>query len=244
MCRRSSPSRGTRASSTRASSVRWMGKVMTADDLPELRDDQAEASAVRGRATRPRHSSATSNSSSAPAASCPLIRRLFCRHLEVTAGTSIGPGVLGAIAEAMGDPSIRAEAHHRHRRCRLGRAEPRDVGAVASAERVAGVHRGLRRLRARVRQPWSERVGHPQRHWETKPDARARADRSDAPRRRRRLARGTQREERRAARGDHEPRSGRRSPINRRRSPPSRPDCAARTSTWRAASARRRTSSR
>jgi pyruvate,water dikinase len=34
------------------------------------------------------------------------VRRLFARHLDVTAGASIGPGVLGAIAEAVGDPTL------------------------------------------------------------------------------------------------------------------------------------------
>jgi len=83
----------------------WMGKVMTVDDLPELREDQAEAN--KARASRPDLDSLTDEQLVERARSfVPLIRHLFCRHLEVTAGTSIGPGVLGAIAEAMGDPSI------------------------------------------------------------------------------------------------------------------------------------------
>ncbi|MEY3034517.1 MAG: hypothetical protein RLZ86_1139, partial [Actinomycetota bacterium] len=36
----------------------------------------------------------------------PLLRRMFEHHLTMTAATSIGPGALGAIAEALGDPSL------------------------------------------------------------------------------------------------------------------------------------------
>ena len=36
----------------------------------------------------------------------PLIRRLFERHLEVTAATAIGTGVLGAVAAALGDDRL------------------------------------------------------------------------------------------------------------------------------------------
>jgi phosphohistidine swiveling domain-containing protein len=35
-----------------------------------------------------------------------VVRRMFDRHLEMTAATSIGAGVLGAIARALGDPAI------------------------------------------------------------------------------------------------------------------------------------------
>jgi rifampicin phosphotransferase len=83
----------------------WMGGVMTATDLPQLRDDQAVAAAAR--ADRPDLGTLTDAQLVERARSfVPLVRQLFCRHLEMTAGTSIGPGVLGAIAEAMGDPSI------------------------------------------------------------------------------------------------------------------------------------------
>lgn len=36
----------------------------------------------------------------------PTIRRLFERHITVTAGASIGPGILAAVAEAVGDPAL------------------------------------------------------------------------------------------------------------------------------------------
>lgn len=83
----------------------WMGGVLMADDLPELRDDQAEAAAAR--ASRPDLTAISDDELVARARSfVPLIRRLFERHLTVTAGTSVGSGVLAQIAAAMGDPTI------------------------------------------------------------------------------------------------------------------------------------------
>jgi rifampicin phosphotransferase len=83
----------------------WMGGVLMADDLPALREDRALASRVR--AERPDLSKLTDEAIVARANDLvPHLRQLFARHLEVTAGASIGPGVLGAVAEAMGDPTI------------------------------------------------------------------------------------------------------------------------------------------
>ncbi len=83
----------------------WIGRVMTAEDLPELRDDRAEAD--RARTGRPDLSTLTDTELVARARGfVPLIRHLFCRHLEVTAGASIGPGVLQAVAAALGDPTM------------------------------------------------------------------------------------------------------------------------------------------
>jgi pyruvate,water dikinase len=84
----------------------WMGGVMAAAELPGLLlADQANATAAR--ASRPDLGTLTDGELVARARSfTPLVRQLFCRHLEVTAGSSVGPGVLGAIAEAMGDPGI------------------------------------------------------------------------------------------------------------------------------------------
>lgn len=82
----------------------WMGDVMAAD-LAVLLDDQAEANDTR--ASRPDLSRSSDHELVERARSLlPLIRRLFERHIIVTAGASIGPGVLAAIAEAMGDPSL------------------------------------------------------------------------------------------------------------------------------------------
>jgi rifampicin phosphotransferase len=83
----------------------WMTRVLTASDLPELRRERAEADAVR--ASRPDLRAITDEELVDRARSLvPVVRRLFDRHLEMTAGTSIGAGVLAGIAEALGDPAI------------------------------------------------------------------------------------------------------------------------------------------
>jgi pyruvate,water dikinase len=83
----------------------WMGEVLTAADLPGHRDDQARANQTR--AGRGDLGALTDAELVERARSLiPFVRHLFWRHLDTTAGTSVGPGALGAIAEAMGDPSI------------------------------------------------------------------------------------------------------------------------------------------
>jgi rifampicin phosphotransferase len=83
----------------------WMGGVLAATDLPELRDDRSVAAALR--AERPDLGSLTDEQLVARArAMVPHIRHLFRRHLAVTAGASIGPGVLAAVAQALGDPTL------------------------------------------------------------------------------------------------------------------------------------------
>ena len=83
----------------------WMGEVLTAADLPGHRDDQARANQTR--ADRGDLGAFTDAELVERARSLiPFVRHLFWRHLDTTAGTSVGPGALGAIAEAMGDPSI------------------------------------------------------------------------------------------------------------------------------------------
>jgi pyruvate,water dikinase len=83
----------------------WMMGVMAADDLPLLREDRDLADAAR--ASRPDLSELDENALVARLTSfTPLLRRLFEHHLLMTAATSIGPGALGAIAEALGDPSL------------------------------------------------------------------------------------------------------------------------------------------
>ena len=83
----------------------WMMGVMTADDLPVLRDDRDLADAAR--ASRPDLNELDEAALVARMTSfTPLLRRLFEHHLLMTAATSIGPGALGAIAEALGDPSL------------------------------------------------------------------------------------------------------------------------------------------
>jgi rifampicin phosphotransferase len=83
----------------------WMGEVLTAADLPGHCDDQARANQTR--ADRGDLGALTDAELVERARSLiPFVRHLFWRHLDTTAGTSVGPGALGAIAEAMGDPSI------------------------------------------------------------------------------------------------------------------------------------------
>jgi pyruvate,water dikinase len=83
----------------------WIQSVLTATDLPELRDDRSLAE--QARAGRPELTKLSDHELVVRARSfVPLVRALFCRHLTVTAGSSIGPGVLGQFAEAMGDPTL------------------------------------------------------------------------------------------------------------------------------------------
>ncbi len=75
------------------------------EPLDELLADRAEVNAIR--LSRPDLRSLTDYELIERARSMqPIIRRLFEHHLTVTAGASIGPGILGAIAEAVGDPSL------------------------------------------------------------------------------------------------------------------------------------------
>lgn len=83
----------------------WMGQVMTATELPHLLEDQREANQVR--ATRPDLSQLDEVALIARMTSYTgLLRRLFKHHLDMTAGTSIGPGALAMFAEALGDPTL------------------------------------------------------------------------------------------------------------------------------------------
>jgi phosphohistidine swiveling domain-containing protein len=83
----------------------WMQGVIGATDLPELRDDRDLADLAR--AERPELSKLTDHDLVARARSFTgAIRALFCRHLTVTAGSSIGPGILGQFSAAMGDPTL------------------------------------------------------------------------------------------------------------------------------------------
>lgn len=83
----------------------WMVGVMMADDLAILRDDRDLAD--QARASRPDLSDLDEAALVGRMTSfTPLLRRLFEHHLLMTAATSIGPGALGAIAEALGDPGL------------------------------------------------------------------------------------------------------------------------------------------
>jgi pyruvate,water dikinase len=83
----------------------WMMRVLTADDLPELRADRDLADSIRR--SRPDLARASDEVLVDRARSLiPTIRHLFRRHLAITAASSIGPGILTAVAGALGDPTI------------------------------------------------------------------------------------------------------------------------------------------
>ena len=83
----------------------WMASVIGAADLPELRDDRALANSIR--AQRPDLTTLNDEQLVERArAMVPHIRHLFRRHLAVTAGASIGPGMLTGIAAALGQPEL------------------------------------------------------------------------------------------------------------------------------------------
>jgi len=83
----------------------WMGAVVAADDLPVLRVERDKAAAAR--ASRPDLTTLADEQLIDHARSfLPLLRELFARHIDITAGASIGPGILAGVAEALGDPSM------------------------------------------------------------------------------------------------------------------------------------------
>jgi len=83
----------------------WMGHVMMSEDIPELREDQRDANAARD--SRPDLADLDEAALVRRLTSfTALYRRMFEHHLLMTAGTSIGPGALGAIAAALGDPGL------------------------------------------------------------------------------------------------------------------------------------------
>ena len=82
----------------------WMQHVLTGDlDLLDVDRDTAR----RLRAERPDLGRLTDHELVERARSVlPVVRSMFEHHLTVTAGASIGIGILGAIADALGDPTI------------------------------------------------------------------------------------------------------------------------------------------
>jgi rifampicin phosphotransferase len=147
----------------------WMGSVLAADDLPELRDDRERAEAAR--TSRPDLRSADDQQLLERARSLvPLVRQLFDRHLEMTAATSIGAGVLTQIAAAMGDPSMALtlitsvgdvdSALPSHAMWALSRLDP------ASDEYARGFETLLRNFGSRGPNEWDIRSP----TWETSPD--------------------------------------------------------------------------
>lgn len=83
----------------------WMGWVMTTTEQPELEADREFAERVR--AERPDYSSMSLDELLAFVDELvPSFRRMFEQHIHQSAAASIGPGVIGAVAEAVGDPTL------------------------------------------------------------------------------------------------------------------------------------------
>lgn len=146
----------------------WMFKVMTADALPHLIEDQREANAIR--AARPDLTSLDEAALVQRITSfTSVLRRFFEHHLDATAGTSIGPAVLGMIAAAMGDPSLALtlitsigdvdSAAPSRAMWNLSRLDP------DSSEYTAGFEEFVREFGSRGPNEWDIRSE----TWETKP---------------------------------------------------------------------------
>jgi pyruvate,water dikinase len=82
----------------------WMGWVLTATEQPELEHDREVAEAAR--ATRPDLSAMTVAELLQHASNTANFRRMFDQHINQSASATIGPGIIGAVAEAVGDPSL------------------------------------------------------------------------------------------------------------------------------------------
>lgn len=146
----------------------WMMGVMTADDVPILREDRDLATAAR--ASRPELADLDEAALVARLTSfTPLLRRMFEHHLLMTAATSIGPGALGAIAEALGDPGLVLtlitsigdvdSAAPSNAMWELSRLDP------TSAEYAAGLAAFIEEFGSRGPNEWDIRSD----TWETKP---------------------------------------------------------------------------
>ena len=132
-----------------------MGWAMSATDLPELLADRELAAKLR--ANRPNLSALTDAALIAHARSMvPFVQQTFENAMRVSTLSSLGPGALGAICEAIGDPtaSIRLlagievdSAAPSHAMWDLGRAAA-DSPEVAKAFDTAGADGVLEALRA------------------------------------------------------------------------------------------------
>jgi len=83
----------------------WMGWVMTTTEQPELESDRDVAEAAR--ADRPDYGSmSVAELAEFAHSKIPYLRRMFNQHIHQSACATIGPGVIGAVAEAVGDPTL------------------------------------------------------------------------------------------------------------------------------------------
>jgi len=85
--------------------VQWMTWVMTTPDQPELEADRVAAEACR--ADRPDLTEMSNTELlDLSHALTPTVRTMFEQHINQSAAAPIGSGVIGAVAAAVGDPSL------------------------------------------------------------------------------------------------------------------------------------------
>jgi rifampicin phosphotransferase len=83
----------------------WMGWALTATEQPDLERDREIADAAR--ADRPDYPAMSNDELVAFATSqIPTIRRMFDQHINQSACATIGPGIIAAVADAVGDPTL------------------------------------------------------------------------------------------------------------------------------------------
>ena len=83
----------------------WMNWTLTTTEQPDLEHDREVAEAAR--ANRPDFSAMSNTELIALATShIPTIRRMFDQHINQSACATIGPGIIAAVAEAVGDPTL------------------------------------------------------------------------------------------------------------------------------------------
>ncbi len=84
----------------------WLtGYIFAKEDLPELRDDQRQLTRlIEG---RPDFGVLTDQELVDRARSLsPLYRRLFCRHISISAAAGVGTGTVAGVCQAIGDPGL------------------------------------------------------------------------------------------------------------------------------------------
>lgn len=83
----------------------WLTRIMTADDLPELRQDRCDVDAVV--AARPDLGAATPDELVARMRDmAPIYQRLFQRHIVISSASGVGIGTVAGVCQAVGDPGL------------------------------------------------------------------------------------------------------------------------------------------
>ncbi len=83
----------------------WMGWALTATEQPDLEHDREIAEAAR--ANRPDFDAMSNTELITFATSqIPTIRRMFDQHINQSGCATIGPGIIAAVAVAVGDPTL------------------------------------------------------------------------------------------------------------------------------------------